>query len=60
MAGQVAERCGLPYRAASADQPALRGPEWIEQQWEAARLLARDAAPDGAVLILDEIQKVPD
>ncbi len=60
MVGQVAERCGLPYRAASADQPTLRGPEWIEQQWEAARLLARDAAPDGAVLILDEIQKVPD
>lgn len=60
MVSQVAERCGLPYRAASADQPTLRGPEWIEQQWDAARLLARNSGPDGAVLILDEVQKAPD
>ena len=35
----------------------LRGPEWINQQWDAARI---DAMHDGdAILILDEIQKIP-
>ena len=60
MVAQVVERSRLPYRSASADQPTLRGPEWIEQQWEAARLLARDSSPTGAVLIIDEVQKAPD
>ncbi len=55
---QVAERAGLPHRFASADEPTLRGPAWIEQQWDAARLLARDADAAGALLILDEVQKV--
>jgi predicted AAA+ superfamily ATPase len=56
---QVTERSGLPRRFASADEPTLRGPEWIEQQWEAARLLAREADKRGALLVLDEVQKVP-
>lgn len=56
---QVAERSGLPFRYASADEPTLRGPDWIAQQWDAARILAGDAGEDGALLILDEIQKAP-
>jgi hypothetical protein len=32
----------------------LRGPEWIAQQWEAARLAL---APNGGILVLDEVQK---
>lgn len=36
---QVVEAAGLPVRSASADQPTLRGPEWIAQQWQAARHL---------------------
>lgn len=51
---------GLPVRFASADEPTLRGDAWIGQQWDAARLAARDAGPSGAVLVLDEIQKIPD
>ncbi|MDR1611322.1 MAG: AAA family ATPase, partial [Planctomycetota bacterium] len=47
----------LPVRYASADEPTLRGAEWIAQQWEAARLSIHD--PAGAVLVLDEIQKIP-
>ncbi|MDR2626200.1 MAG: ATP-binding protein [Zoogloeaceae bacterium] len=47
----------LPVRYASADEPTLRGVEWIAQQWEAARLSIHD--PAGAVLVLDEIQKIP-
>jgi predicted AAA+ superfamily ATPase len=37
----------------------LRGRDWIEQQWEAARLEAADAGKRGALLVLDEIQKIP-
>jgi predicted AAA+ superfamily ATPase len=56
---QVAQASGLPQRMASADEPALRGAEWIAQQWEAGRLLAADAGAAGALLVLDEIQKIP-
>jgi predicted AAA+ superfamily ATPase len=56
---QVVEAAGLPARSASADEPALRGPEWIAQQWQAARLMAAEAGKPGAVLVLDEIQKIP-
>ncbi len=55
---QVVEASKLPHRIASADEPTLRGPEWIAQQWDAARLLAKDARR-GGVLVLDEIQKIP-
>lgn len=58
LAGQAARRSGLPTRYASADEPTLRGVEWIEQQWEAARGLAAEADTDGALLVLDEVQKV--
>lgn len=56
---QVADASGRPVRYASADEPTLRGGEWIEQQWTAARLAARDAGRNGAVLVLDEVQKIP-
>jgi len=56
---QVVEAAGVPVRNASADEPTLRGPQWIEQQWQAARLAAGDAGRAGAVLVLDEIQKIP-
>ena len=59
LAVQVAERSGLTHRFASADEPTLRGPEWIGQQWDGARLVADRAEPEGALLILDEIQKAP-
>jgi hypothetical protein len=51
---QVVEDSVLPVRFASADEPTLRGPEWIGQQWEAARSAAER---DGAILVLDEVQK---
>jgi hypothetical protein len=56
---QVVEAVGLPARSASADEPTLRGPQWVEQQWQAARLVAAEAGRSGAVLVLDEIQKIP-
>jgi len=51
---QVVEAAGIPAQFASADEPTLRGAEWIEQQWEAARLMA---GAEGALLVLDEAQK---
>lgn len=56
---QVTSASGLPTRFASADEPALRGSAWLEQQWEAARLEAQGAGRQGAVLVLDEVQKIP-
>lgn len=57
LVGQVTERLGIPVRHASADEPTLRGAEWIAQQWDAARLDARERT--GALLVLDEVQKIP-
>ena len=57
---QVAERSGLRHRFATADEPSLRGPGWIAQQWEAARLLADDSDADDALLVIDEVQKAAD
>lgn len=56
---QVVAASGLPARLASADEPTLRSGTWIAQQWDAARLTAADAGKRGAVLVLDEIQKIP-
>jgi len=57
LARDAAKDSGLPTHYASADEPTLRGREWLAQQWDAARLLARDG---DALLILDEAQKVAD
>lgn len=57
---QVLEELALPSRFVSADEPTLRDRSWISVQWEAARFLARDAPDRGAVLALDEVQKIPD
>lgn len=56
---QVLERSKRPFHFASADEPTLRGTDWIEQQWEAARFEALTAGKRGSVLVLDEVQKVP-
>jgi predicted AAA+ superfamily ATPase len=56
---QVAGQSGLAHRFASADEPTLRGPDWIAQQWDAARLMADHAEDRRALLILDEVQKAP-
>ncbi len=58
LAGRAAARSGLPSRHASADEPTLRDTHWIQQQWEAARNLAVEADAEGALLVLDEVQKV--
>lgn len=46
----------MPIHWATGDEPTLRSAAWIEQQWEAARQLARQAP---ALLVIDEVQKAP-
>ena len=55
---QVVAGSALPARYASADEPTLRGPDWVAQQWDAARLASAAAGRKGSVLVLDEIQKI--
>ncbi len=51
---QVVADVAWPVRFASADEPTLRGPGWVAEQWEAARL---EAGTGDGVLVLDEVQK---
>lgn len=60
LARQVLESIAIPGHYASADEPALKGRIWIEQQWETARFKAGSTGePRRALLVLDEIQKIP-
>ena len=52
---QVCANLTVPVQYASADEPTLRGAEWISQQWDLARLRAGDG---DAILVLDEVQKI--
>jgi hypothetical protein len=56
---QVMAASKMPSHYASADEPTLRDRTWLEQQWDIARLLA-GGTKTNALLVLDEIQKVPD
>lgn len=57
---QVVDALGLPATFASADAPTLQGAGWLAQQWDAARVAAKGAGKRGALLVLDEIQKISD
>ncbi len=59
-ARQLAAELELPVQFASADEPVAKDGHWIEQQWEAGRARCRaQAGPRPALLIIDEIQKLP-
>ena len=58
IAGQVTKLLKVPVQYATADDPALKSRAWIEQQWEVARSQATSDRR-GAVLMLDEVQKIP-
>jgi predicted AAA+ superfamily ATPase len=58
LARQVMAAARIPAHYASADEPSLRGDRvWLEQQWDIARLKAGEGK-SGALLVLDEIQKI--
>jgi len=52
---QALEELMIPAHFVSADDPSLVSTEWLRNEWEQARALAKT---DGAILIIDEIQKV--
>jgi len=56
LARQLIDAIEFPAHYASADTPTLQPQAWVEQQWQIARL---KAAKGSAVLVLDEIQKIP-
>jgi len=57
---QALEVVSIPSHYASADDPAGRDLEWLRAQWEIGRLATREAGKAGAILVLDEVQKVPE
>jgi len=57
LARQLVEGAGIPCHYATADEPTLKDHVWLDQQWETGRRLVGPDRP--AVLILDEIQKIP-
>lgn len=58
VARQALAECGHLHLYASADGPSPPDAGWIDHQWDSATLLSRDDLR-GAVLVLDEVQKVP-
>lgn len=56
MVHQVLDRLDVPHVFASADEPVARDASWITAQWQAAR---QAQSKKGAVLVIDEIQKIP-
>lgn len=58
LVAQVLGGLEVPSILVSADEPTLRGHTWLASQWERARVLCQEAGPGGAVLAVDEVQKV--
>ncbi|MEO8425342.1 MAG: ATP-binding protein [Actinomycetota bacterium] len=57
---QAMDVVDLSAHYASADDPAGRDLAWLRSQWEIGRLTARDGGRKGGLLVLDEIQKIPE
>ncbi len=55
---QVMTGLQRPVHSVSADEPALRGPAWLQVQWDLARTLSRNERT--AILVVDEVHKLPD
>jgi predicted AAA+ superfamily ATPase len=55
---QVLARLDVPSVFVSADEPALGDAAWLASQWERARIATAESGKAGAVLALDEVQKI--
>ncbi len=60
LARQVMASIGMPGHFASADAPDPEDIGWLYTQWQIARQAARSGGRAGALLVLDEIQKIRD
>lgn len=56
---QVLKNLGLEAHTVSADDPEAQSTAWIAREWDMARILAQRNKRKGAVLVIDEVQKVP-
>jgi predicted AAA+ superfamily ATPase len=56
---QVLAATETPSVYASADEPTLRDAAWLAAQWDGGRVATARSGKRGAVLALDEVQKVP-
>lgn len=56
---QVLDRLAVPTVFVSADEPTVGDTAWLAAQWDRARIAASEAGKAGAVLALDEVQKIP-
>ena len=56
LALQVSEAIQKSCHYISADLATLQNLAWLQQQWETARIMAKEK---GALLIIDEVQKIP-
>lgn len=58
LVGQALARLGGPQLFVSADAVPNTGAVWLEQQWEAGRVLAKTSGGQAVILAIDEIQKI--
>ncbi|MDP2318608.1 MAG: ATP-binding protein [Acidobacteriota bacterium] len=58
LVGQVIDALKVPAIFVSADEPTLGDAGWLSAQWARARVAAGEAGTAGAVLALDEVQKI--
>ena len=56
---QVLKEIQIPSMYVSADGVINIGPEWIEQQWNNARLKLKTGNFSELIFVIDEVQKVP-
>jgi predicted AAA+ superfamily ATPase len=60
LVAQVLAALKIPTLYGTADEPALRDAAWLAALWERGRIAAGEAGRTGAVLAIDEVQKVTD
>ena len=59
MAAQMLKKIKIPYIFESADAVSAINSAWIEQKWETARLKMRVQQAKEFILVIDEVQKIP-
>jgi predicted AAA+ superfamily ATPase len=59
MASQMLKRINTPWLFESADAVNAVNSTWIEQIWETARLKKKISTAEEFILVIDEIQKIP-
>ena len=59
MASQMLKKVNIPWSFESADAVAAVNTVWIEHVWEAARLKMKVQSAGEFILVIDEIQKIP-